>query len=180
MTFLSVLLSCNAQYLCAWWLLQSQTDQMWQMSTWLSGRQLPNGGLNGRPEILADPFFFQSCFCHASHAPIVMVMFVILFLQACDSCWVLSAFSILNKSSIKSDVLHFICSGGCSVTHCFSYLQLTRSLFICEGGDIPDRHDNMVGMFHTHFGIAGMYESNLQSCFLLAADPLAFCCVLLA
>jgi len=37
------------------------------LAWWLSERQLPSGGLNGRPEKLEDVFFFtpESCFCHA-------------------------------------------------------------------------------------------------------------------
>ena len=58
---------------------------------WLAERQLPNGGLNGRPEKLEDVSFRYDQVCphtlysRPSHR------------QVCYSFWVLSAMSILNK-----------------------------------------------------------------------------------
>jgi geranylgeranyl transferase type-2 subunit beta len=98
---------------------------------WLSERQLPNGGLNGRPEKLEDVSF-----C-AHDCPAV---FLILCLQVCYSFWVSSALSILNKLTwIDSSKLEaFILSA-----------QNT------ESGGIADRPGNMPDVFHTIFGLAG-------------------------
>jgi geranylgeranyl transferase type-2 subunit beta len=59
---------------------------------WLAERQLPNGGLNGRPEKLEDvrSVFFVRLH-HANTAWHVH--------KVCYSFWVLSALSILNKLS---------------------------------------------------------------------------------
>jgi len=61
--------------------------------------------------------------------------------DVCYSFWVLSALSIINKvSSINADNLSaFILSAQDP-----------------EGGGIADRPGNMVDVFHTHFGIAGL------------------------
>lgn len=81
---------------------------------WLAERQLPNGGLNGRPEKLED---------------------------VCYSFWCLSAMSILDKLSwIDSDKL----------------ISFVLSAQDSEGGGIADRPGDMVDVFHTHFGIAGL------------------------
>ncbi|KAG6831548.1 hypothetical protein H0H92_009467 [Tricholoma furcatifolium] len=81
---------------------------------WLCERQLPNGGLNGRPEKLED---------------------------VCYSFWVLSAMAILEKIPwIDSDKL-------------ISFILSAQDL---EGGGIADRPGDMVDVFHTHFGIAGL------------------------
>ena len=84
------------------------------LSWWLSERQLPNGGLNGRPQKLED---------------------------VCYSFWVLSSLSMLNKMEyIDADKLtSFILSAQDN-----------------EGGGIADRPGNMVDVFHTHFGLAGL------------------------
>lgn len=84
------------------------------LSWWLSERQLPNGGLNGRPQKLED---------------------------VCYSFWVLSALSILNKLEyIDADKLT-------------SFVLSAQDL---EGGGIADRPGDMVDVFHTHFGVAGL------------------------
>jgi len=94
-------------------------DRMEEIDTqmlawWLAERQLPNGGLNGRPEKLED---------------------------VCYSFWVLSALSILNKLDwIDSDKL----------------MGFILSAQDPEGGGIADRPGDMVDVFHTHFGIAGL------------------------
>ncbi|KAK7061562.1 rab geranylgeranyltransferase [Favolaschia claudopus] len=84
------------------------------LAWWLSERQLPNGGLNGRPEKLED---------------------------VCYSFWVLSALAILQKVSwIDSDKLT-------------SFILSAQDP---EKGGISDRPGNVVDVFHTQFGIAGL------------------------
>jgi geranylgeranyl transferase type-2 subunit beta len=98
---------------------------------WLSERQLPNGGLNGRPEKLEDASFrTHDC----------SVVLLILCFQVCYSFWVLSALSILGKLSwIDSSKLEaFILSA-----------QDT------ESGGIADRPGDIPDVFHTNFGLAG-------------------------
>ena len=60
------------------------------LAWWLSERQLPNGGLNGRPEKLEDVCF------HFKLAKLAMRLISNLR-QVCYSFWVLSALSILKK-----------------------------------------------------------------------------------
>ena len=66
------------------------------LAWWLSERQLPNGGLNGRPEKLEDvntTFIVCSFLNH-------------LLIQVCYSFWVLSSLSIMKKLHwINSDAL---------------------------------------------------------------------------
>ena len=64
----------------------------------------------------------------------------------CYSFWVLSALAILGKVPwIDAQKLEgFILSAQDP-----------------EAGGIADRPGNMVDVFHTHFGIAGMYASSL-------------------
>ncbi|KAF7352949.1 Geranylgeranyl transferase type-2 subunit beta [Mycena venus] len=85
------------------------------LAWWLAERQLPNGGLNGRPEKLED---------------------------VCYSFWVLSALAILEKVSwIDSEKLtSFILSAQKDT----------------EKGGIADRPGDMVDVFHTQFGVAGL------------------------
>ncbi|OJA20093.1 hypothetical protein AZE42_07714 [Rhizopogon vesiculosus] len=99
---------------------------------WLSERQLPNGGLNGRPEKLED-VSFRTTICSA-------VSIIPLF-QVCYSFWVLSALSILGKLTwIDASKLEaFILSA-----------QET------ESGGIADRPGDVPDVFHTLFGIAGL------------------------
>ena len=59
---------------------------------WLAERQLPNGGLNGRPEKLEDVHNIKTYIpsvAHADPSPIAK--------QVCYSYWVLSSMAILNK-----------------------------------------------------------------------------------
>lgn len=58
------------------------------LAWWISERQLPNGGLNGRPEKLED----VSC-----SRPLVDEFTLTVFFQVCYSWWNLSALSILGK-----------------------------------------------------------------------------------
>lgn len=85
-----------------------------RLGAWLSERQLPNGGLNGRPEKLED---------------------------VCYSWWVLSSMAMLGK-------LHWINAAG-----------LIKFILKCqdsEQGGFSDRPGDMVDVFHTVFGIAGL------------------------
>jgi len=81
---------------------------------WLAERQLPNGGLNGRPEKLED---------------------------VCYSWWVLSAMAILGK-------LEWIDGEG--------LMRFILSSQDSERGGISDRAGDMVDVFHTLFGVAGL------------------------
>ena len=102
---------------------------------WLAERQLPNGGLNGRPEKLED---------------------------VCYSFWVLSAMAILRKIPwIDADKLTaFILSAQVrfSFALCTPH-QLKPSFYVqdTEHGGIADRPGDQVDVFHTHFGVAGGY-----------------------
>jgi len=84
------------------------------LSWWLAERQLPNGGLNGRPEKLED---------------------------VCYSFWVLASLSMLKK-------VHYIDSDKLT-----SFILSAQDP---EGGGIADRPGDMVDVFHTHFGVAGL------------------------
>jgi geranylgeranyl transferase type-2 subunit beta len=98
---------------------------------WLSERQLPNGGLNGRPEKLEDVSFSSTD--RSS-------VFTILLYQVCYSFFILSALSILGKLTwIDASKLEaFILSA-----------QDT------ESGGIADRPGDVPDVFHTIFGVAG-------------------------
>lgn len=98
-----------------------------RLAAWLSERQLPHGGLNGRPEKLED---------------------------VCYSWWVLSSIAMLGK-------LHWIDSA-----------KLTNFILRCqdpEHGGFADRPGDMVDVFHTVFGLAGL--SLLGHPGLVEVDP---------
>lgn len=102
---------------------------------WLAERQLPNGGLNGRPQKLED---------------------------VCYSQWVLSSLSILRKLSwIDSEkLIDFVLSA--QVRH-FD-LKNTRSQDLTssqdtENGGIADRPGDLPDVFHTVFGLVGELNS---------------------
>ncbi|KIW26394.1 uncharacterized protein PV07_09493 [Cladophialophora immunda] len=85
-----------------------------RLAAWLSERQLPNGGLNGRPEKLED---------------------------VCYSWWVLSSIAMLRK-------LHWI-----------DATELIKFILRCQDADqggFADRPGDMVDVFHTVFGLAGL------------------------
>lgn len=101
-----------------------------KLGGWLSERQLDNGGLNGRPEKMPD---------------------------VCYSWWVLSSLAMIGK-------LHWV-NGD----------KLVRFILECQvkafpnvhmwptdvekdpvDGGIADRPGDMVDVYHTHFGIAGL------------------------
>ncbi|KZF26796.1 type II protein geranylgeranyltransferase beta subunit [Xylona heveae TC161] len=98
-----------------------------KLGIWLSERQLPNGGLNGRPEKLED---------------------------VCYSWWVASSLAMIDR-------LHWIDSE-----------KLAKFILTCQDpsmGGLADRPGDMVDVFHTHFGIAGL--SLLQYPGLEEVDP---------
>ncbi|KAJ9503498.1 Rab geranylgeranyltransferase [Exophiala xenobiotica] len=98
-----------------------------RLAAWLSERQLPHGGLNGRPEKLED---------------------------VCYSWWVLSSLEMLGK-------LHWIDASA-----------LIKFILRCqdpEEGGFADRPGDMVDVFHTLFGIAGL--SLLSYPGLVQVDP---------
>ncbi|KAI5298464.1 hypothetical protein KEM56_004025, partial [Ascosphaera pollenicola] len=85
-----------------------------RLAAWLSERQLPNGGLNGRPEKLED---------------------------VCYSWWVAASLAILGK-------LHWL-----------DEEKLVGFILRCQDGEkggIADRPGDMVDVFHTQFGVAGL------------------------
>jgi geranylgeranyl transferase type-2 subunit beta len=90
------------------------------LAWWLAERQLPNGGLNGRPEKLED-VSTVSLFKPVAHSSDITLM------QVCYSFWVLSSLSILRKLHwIDSDALtSFILSAQVSLHfHFLSYVGL--------------------------------------------------------
>ncbi|KAH3683739.1 hypothetical protein WICPIJ_005300 [Wickerhamomyces pijperi] len=94
---------------------------------WLSERQLPEGGLNGRAGKLPD---------------------------VCYSWWVLSSLDIIGK-------LKWI-----DFAKLESFILESQDL---QNGGISDRPDNMVDVFHTLFGIAGLSLMGYEG--LVAVDP---------
>ncbi|CAI5999134.1 unnamed protein product [Closterium sp. NIES-64] len=94
---------------------------------WLCERQVPAGGLNGRPEKLPD---------------------------VCYSWWVLSSLVLIDR------------------VHWISAEKLQHFILQCqdeERGGISDRPNDMVDVFHTFFGIAGL--SLLEYPNLKPVDP---------
>lgn len=85
-----------------------------RLGAWLSERQLPSGGLNGRPEKLVD---------------------------VCYSWWVMSSLAMIGR-------LHWIDKD-----------KLTSFILQCQDpdeGGMADRPGDMVDVFHTNFGVAGL------------------------
>lgn len=101
-----------------------------KLGGWLSERQLDNGGLNGRPEKMAD---------------------------VCYSWWVLSSLAMIGK-------LHWV--NGDKLTRFILECQVKAfpNVYTCPTdaekdpvvGGLADRPGDMVDVFHTHFGIAGL------------------------
>lgn len=101
-----------------------------KLGGWLSERQLDNGGLNGRPEKTAD---------------------------SCYSWWVLSSLAMIGKQHwVNGDKLtRFILE--CQVKAlCNLHMCLTDVEKDPVVGGIADRPGDMVDVYHTHFGIAGL------------------------
>lgn len=88
-------------------------DKIDLLGWWLCERQCENGGLNGRPEKLAD---------------------------VCYSWWVLSSLTSLQRLDWMNRE------------------ALIKFIINCQDpeGGISDKPDNMVDVFHTYFGIAGI------------------------
>ena len=85
-----------------------------KLGGWLSERQVPGGGLNGRPEKQED---------------------------SCYSWWVLSSLAMIGR-------LHWV-----------DRAPLVAFILRCqdpERGGLADRPGNVVDVYHTHFGIAGL------------------------
>jgi len=103
-----------------------------KLSWWLAERQLPNGGLNGRPEKLPD---------------------------VCYSWWVLSCLCMMRKESwidgekLKRYILVFVSSPPMTITNYFSFILSSQDE---EKGGIADRPGDAVDVFHTLFGICGL------------------------
>ena len=98
-----------------------------RLGAWLSERQTPSGGLNGRPEKLED---------------------------VCYSWWVSASLAIINR-------LHWIDSAS-----------LAQFILRCQDiqtGGIADRPGNVVDVFHTNFGLAGLSLTDYQG--TLPVDP---------
>ncbi|KAI9827589.1 MAG: hypothetical protein M1826_006251 [Phylliscum demangeonii] len=98
-----------------------------KLGRWLSERQVPTGGLNGRPEKLQD---------------------------VCYSWWVAGSLAIIGR-------LHWIDSG-----------RLEHFILSCQDGEtggIADRPGDLVDVFHTVFGLAGL--SLLRYPGLTEVDP---------
>ena len=102
-----------------------------RLGAWLSERQLANGGLNGRPEKLED---------------------------VCYGWWVLSSLAMIGR-------LHWIDASkqtsfilGCQVGFSLlcSRLQAKDSSQDSELGGLADRPGDMVDIWHTVYGIAGL------------------------
>lgn len=104
-----------------------------QLGGWLSERQLPNGGLNGRPEKLED---------------------------VCYSWWVVSSLAMIDRIHwIDRDKLaHFIlqCQVSAVDPTVLEYIWILIYTQDSGKGGIADRPGDMVDVFHTHFGIAGL------------------------
>jgi geranylgeranyl transferase type-2 subunit beta len=103
-----------------------------RLGGWLSERQLKNGGLNGRPEKLED---------------------------VCYSWWVGSSMAMIDRLSWvdRQKLTRFIL--GCQVrlhstVACFN--NLTFSWQDTVLGGIADRPGDVVDVFHTCFGLAGL------------------------
>ena len=117
-----------------------------RLGGWLSERQLPNGGLNGRPEKLED---------------------------VCYSWWVLSSLAMIDRLHwINRDKLaQFILR--CQVST-FGLIDLEFLSLTCnkdpERGGIADRPGDMVDVFHTVFGLAGLSLIGFQG--LVEVDPI--------
>ena len=98
-----------------------------RLGSWLSERQLSNGGLNGRPEKLED---------------------------VCYSWWVAASLSMIGR-------LHWI-----------DATALSKFILRCQdpyNGGFADRPGNMVDVFHTCFGTAGL--SLLKKHGTMPVDP---------
>lgn len=99
-----------------------------KLGQWLSERQVPCGGLNGRPEKKED---------------------------VCYSWWALSSLAIIGRD-------HWIDQDGL-----INFILKSQDT---ENGGISDRPGNMVDVWHTCFGIAGLSLLGYEG--LDVVDPL--------
>jgi len=114
-----------------------------RLGGWLSERQLNNGGLNGRPEKLED---------------------------VCYSWWVMSSLAMIDR-------VHWIDGTKLAKFILQCQVWLSRLHVSCADGDqdgevggLADRPGDMVDVFHTFFGIAGL--SLLGHAGLEKVDPI--------
>jgi geranylgeranyl transferase type-2 subunit beta len=91
-----------------------------RLGAWLSERQLPNGGLNGRPEKLED---------------------------VCYGWWVLSSLAMIGSSFFDVRWAFYSCAPD---------RKLRTPSQDSELGGLSDRPGDMVDVWHTFFGIAGL------------------------
>lgn len=130
---------------------------------WLCERQLPNGGLNGRPEKLED---VSLLLVHPPTSSIKWIlMSVNIMKQVCYSWWALASLAILGRSHWidGSQLSKFILSAQVSesFTHlCKPDIQLIhiRLRQDEEKGGIADRPEDVADVWHTFFGIAGSFR----------------------
>lgn len=110
---------------------------------WLCERQLPCGGLNGRPE---KRVCCRTIFCCSQ--PLAQE-------DVCYSWWVLSALSILGK--VVQECLISIALTKNYQIPWISREKLATFIFRCQDskeGGISDRPENMPDVFHTFFGVS--------------------------
>lgn len=116
-----------------------------RLATWLSERQVPAGGLNGRPEKLED---------------------------VCYSWWVASSLAVIGKlhwidgKKLTSFILKCQVSTTCIIE---LFLRVVNRVQDVEKGGIADRPGNMVDVFHTVFGLAGLSLQGYEN--LDVVDP---------
>lgn len=105
-----------------------------RLGAWLSERQVDNGGFNGRPEKLVD---------------------------ACYTWWVGSSLAMIDRLDWidRQKLSAFVLQ--CQVS--FPFLPLSKQLHVLtniiqdpDAGGFADRPGNMVDVYHTHFGLAGL------------------------
>lgn len=116
-----------------------------RLGAWLSERQIEKGGFNGRPEKLPD---------------------------ACYAWWVGSSLAMIDRlhwidgKKLASFVLQ------CQVRHdspIYYYDLFFNMIQDPEAGGFADRPGNMVDVYHTHFGIAGLSLLGMEG--LQEVDP---------
>lgn len=116
-----------------------------RLGAWLSERQIDKGGFNGRPEKLPD---------------------------ACYAWWVGSSLAMIDRlhwidgKKLASFVLQCQVCYDSSIYHYDLYSNMTQDP---EAGGFADRPGNMVDVYHTHFGIAGLSLLGMEG--LQEVDP---------
>ena len=121
---------------------------------WLCERQLPNGGLNGRPEKLEDVSLRNRLSfpnplnrikqCAPSTRADRARTFGFVLIKVCYSWWALASLAILNRA-------HWIDAAKLSA--------FILSAQDPEKGGIADRPDDVADVWHTVFGLAGAFFS---------------------